>query len=358
MAKASKSSYVELTIKIDNPEDWCGIVIGGPADLPEQHKVINVPEFKDLEAGTLVKAQARVSKSGIVVASFEVVEDGTVYTAGTQGGPTDEYEGWKNVSGTFFSPEEFTIFSALDDMLPANLLITGPSGYGKTARAKAWAEYTSKGYHRVDVGGHTDPEDFFGTREARGGTTIFEETPFTLKFVEGKKVLLLDEVNRAPAWVLNNMYGLLDDERGTTIMRQTYMVGEDVFFILTANVGAAFAGTFTSDRALLNRMDAHLKVVPPPRRVEIDILTAFKPIEEEVAAQIVDTLSEIRRSDVDTVDLDVSTRTAKKIAKLYDKGIPLRNCFENLVVGTAPEDSRKTVLDIMKLSLGSEVNWG
>lgn len=170
-------------------------------------------------------------------------------------------------------------------------------------------------------------------------------------------MVLLDEINRAEAWILNALFPVLDYERGTIVHNERVDVGDNVLFIATANIGLQFVGTFESDAALLNRMDARIEVVPPPEAVEVGLLVARCGISEDDATNVVRSLARLRSTNMDTGTLDISTRSALKLARLIRAGLPIRNAFEIVVINNATEEMRKDVIDLVNVMLGELVSW-
>lgn len=348
----------KVTLKIIDATTWEAQVVACPPDFPDKHKRLFHREFRNYPTGTLLDATVRIHDCGISIPKWEVVSEPE--TAVRQEVSDDPYAGWQDVGGVWFSPLELAVFNALTIMLeesPANLLICGPSGYGKTARAKAWAEAHGMDFIRINVALTRDTEEFFGYREAREGSTVFEASEFTKIIRRGNAVVLLDEINRAEAWILNALFPVLDYERGTIVHNERVDVGDNVLFIATANIGLQFVGTFESDAALLNRMDARIEVVPPPEAVEVGLLVARCGISEDDATNVVRSLARLRSTNMDTGTLDISTRSALKLARLIRAGLPIRNAFEIVVINNATEEMRKDVIDLVNVMLGELVSW-
>lgn len=340
---------VTLKVRVDHPESREGKIIDSAGvNLPTD--VLTAWDFGEVSPGTLVSVTVLLGRNGLAVHSVDVqtpAQQEAVVEAVTE-------DNW--VEGIYFSREELMLFNAAQALLdeaPVNLLISGPSGYGKTSKAKAWAKHHGMGFLRMDCSLIRDPEEWFGYREAADGSTLFHPTRFTEMVEAGNAVILLDEFNRAESWLANSLFPILDFERRTLVHGRDIEVGPRTLFIATANIGLAYVGTFEFDAALINRMDARIDVGILPNDIEAEvIMRRTRGITPDAAAAIVNTLSFLRRAKLDDAVLDVSTRSALKIAKLCGAGLSLRQAFQFVVVNNALAEDRKAVQDVVNSELG------
>lgn len=199
----------------------------------------------------------------------------------------------------------------------ANILVIGPSGNGKTSLGKSFAEKNGLGFIKVNCSVVRDPEEWFGTREAQSGTTLFVESAFTQAVKAGNHVILLDEINRLEPYLHNSLLPLLDETRRTEVHGDEIAVGPGTVFFCTMNLGVDFTGTFILDAALKNRMDITIAMGSLSFDREVALLVERTKIKESDAKRIVVLLEKIR--DVvarNEISVDVSHRSALKIAKL------------------------------------------
>jgi len=196
----------------------------------------------------------------------------------------------------------------------ANVLAVGPSGSGKTSFPKLFAAKQGMDFIKVDTALIADPEEFLGKRGAKDGTTYFEKSELAQKVEAGNVVVLFDEFNRAQPWILNGLYGWLDDTRETGGIK----VGDNVIFVASMNLGARFTGTFVMDAAMSNRFNATVKFNYPRRTQEEKILkTRIPSLEEDDVQKVVEVVKALRtfEKEVDC-GLDVSVRTSLRMAEL------------------------------------------
>jgi hypothetical protein len=196
-----------------------------------------------------------------------------------------------------------------------------------------------------------DPEEWFGYREARDGSTVFIRSNFMKLKEAGNVIMVLDEFNRLEPWLHNTLFPLLDDAGATTIHDETFCIGSGVIVVGTINTGYKYTGIFELDEAILNRFDHHLEVGPMPHREEVKVLTKRTGISEDFVNQIVKTANILRQKQI-----VCSTATTLRIARMVVNGMYVREAFEMAVIKRIPQDSsgsslRKEVLDLVNVQL-------
>jgi MoxR-like ATPase len=191
------------------------------------------------------------------------------------------------VSGTTPAEKPAHIDLELDDTLksfllalgnsPAieNLRLIGPAGCGKTSIGQWLAQETNKRLLIMDCSVIREPRDWFGFRTVHNGTIQWQDTEFVRTLTTGNCVIVLDELNRAPASVLNGLMPLLDhrrfswvEERGSAVR-----VGPNTTFVATTNIGAKYLGASPVDLALRDRFSRVIEVSYLPTPKESELLT-------------------------------------------------------------------------------------
>lgn len=347
---------ITLTVRV---EKTLGTPFGArilePNPLKGITDALSYPEFSHYPDGTELTVQLEKTKTNLRFVGLK--PDNGPLIADEE--PKQKIE-WTKVGTEYFSPEEHELFTVATNIMEFDgqvcLHITGHSGYGKTSRPKAWAESRGLNYVRINCALIRDPEEWFVIRGAKNGSTILTPTPLTEALRAGNAVIVLDEFNRLEPWLSNSLLSILDFERAVDVLGEKIEVGKNIMFVMTANYGYAYVGTFRVDPALSRRVDARLEIGPPPPAIEIKILQEKVGTERKAAHTIVTILNRLRgMPGIEPELLDITTRSALKIATLYRGGLPLRNAFQYIVINSAPADMQKPLIDAINNELGV---WG
>jgi len=233
------------------------------------------------------------------------------------------------------------------------LMMVGPSGYGKTTLPKLFAQLVGKKFMRMNCATIRDPEEWFGYREAREGSTVFIRSQFAKAIEEGDIVVVLDEFNRLEPWLHNTLFPLLDDDGCTVVHDEEFRIGLGVIVVATINVGHEFTGVFELDAALYNRFDLTLEVGSIPPLEEVKVLTHRTGVSSVGATTIVKMANTLRQNK-----LNCSTRTSLLVARMVVSGLTIREAYETAVVKRISQDEgeggqRKQVVDLINAQIGN-----
>lgn len=212
-----------------------------------------------------------------------------------------------------------------------NIMMTGPSGAGKTLAAQAISEaFPDREYFYFNLGATQD------ARSTLIGNTHFNNTEGTFVadalFVRAiqtpNAIILMDELTRATADAWNILITVLDanqrylriDERPDT---PTVNVADGVTFIATANIGAEYTATRVLDKAITERFSAIIEMPHLTQEDEISLLRSkFPDLNTKMIKAIAEVADVTRRqvkSDDPKVSTAISSRTTVEIAGLlYD----------------------------------------
>lgn len=333
-----------LATFIPNPD---GII---PERLINTSSEFQNQRFKKFEMGEVVIAAFRISPSG---------KRYLLNVRPTEREPQPEAKHRDPViDGYFIPPNVQRVFSLADAVAREGgmytVMLVGPSGYGKTTMSERFAKATGRRWIRVNCAAIRDPEEWFGFREAKDGSTVFEPTEFSEALSKGNTVILLDEVNRLEPWLHNTLLPLLDFGKQTKVHNTHFYVGADTVVCMTINYGVEFAGTFELDQAFQNRVDAWAEVGPPPHAIEAEILRQRVGVDKAVASKIIELAGRIRTMvDKGEVFVDTSTRSALKIAQIRKTGIGLRMAFHDVIeISVIDNEQRKRITDLLNSALG------
>lgn len=260
--------------------------------------------------------------------------------------------------GYYINHESRLVFSTAYQMSQnrperaVKVMVVGPSGYGKTLMPRLLAEKTGMRFMRMNCASVRDPEEWFGYREARDGSTVFVRSRLIETLEEGNAVILLDEFNRLEPWLTNTLFPLLDDDGKTHVHDQEFKIGPNVIVAATINVGYKFTGTFEMDEALGNRFELFLEVNPMPKNEEEKVLMVQCGLTFNDSAKVVKMANMLREREV-----VCSTRSTLAIANLMRAGMTVREAFEAVVITRIPEEVggnnlRKSMFDMVNVELG------
>lgn len=219
-----------------------------------------------------------------------------------------------------------------------NVMLTGPSGVGKTQIAKILAAEFGQSLHTVDMGTVQDAQSaMIGVhRLDHEQKSIFDPAPF-VHYIQSGEVVLVDEVNRGPLSSQNLLFPCLDSRRYLPVdiagegEERHIKVHEQTFFIGTANLGAEYGGTQSLDWAFKQRFHiVELGYLKPAD--EIRMLVLRTGIEQKYATTIVK-LADWTRQEVKDQGLEVaiSTRETIDTAEMVFDGFTLHEAIESVI---------------------------
>ena len=135
------------------------------------------------------------------------------------------------------------------------VLLTGPSGTGKTEAVMLTAAALNRPFVKIDCGPVRESSDWFGSQTIVGGRVGWQDSILVAALETEGCFILLDEVNRAATTALNGLFGLLDGTRVAHFPQRSEAVrlAPNVAIFATANIGLSYSGTGAIDRAFGNR---------------------------------------------------------------------------------------------------------
>lgn len=150
-----------------------------------------------------------------------------------------------------------------------HVLIEGVPGVAKTLTAKLVARCLDTGFSRVQFTPDLMPSDVLGT-------PVFNPGEATFDFKKGpvfSNIVLVDEINRAPAKTQSALLEIME-ERQATVDGKTYLMAAP-FMVLATQNPVEQEGTYRLPEAQLDRFLFKIVVPYPGETEELAILTKF-----------------------------------------------------------------------------------
>jgi MoxR-like ATPase len=150
-----------------------------------------------------------------------------------------------------------------------HVLIEGVPGVAKTLTAKLVARSVDAGFSRVQFTPDLMPSDVLGT-------PVFNPREAAFEFKKGpvfSNIVLVDEINRAPAKTQSALLEIME-ERQATVDGKTYAMAAP-FMVLATQNPVEQEGTYRLPEAQLDRFLFKIVVPYPSESEELSILTRF-----------------------------------------------------------------------------------
>ena len=228
---------------------------------------------------------------------------------------------------------ELLIVSLLVD---GHVLIEGVPGVAKTITAKLFAKTLKTDFSRIQFTPDLMPSDILGT-------SIFNVKSSEFEFKKGpifSNIILIDEINRAPAKTQAAMFETME-ERQVTMDGTTYKM-ESPFMVLATQNPIEQEGTYALPEAQLDRFLFKIKVSYPETEEEILILKSHHERKGALPqTKIKDVLSptKLKTFKAQIQDILVEEKIFKYIAEVVAK---TRN-HPHLYLGGSPRASIATL---------------
>jgi len=233
-----------------------------------------------------------------------------------------------------------------------NILMTGPTGCGKTLAAQSLVKSLKRPDYYFNLGATQDARATLigNTHFNKEKGTFFSESAFVKAIKTPNAIILLDELSRAHPEAANILmtvldagqrYLRLDEAEGSPIIK----VASGVTFIATANIGGEYTATRVMDRALMDRF-VQIEMDLLDKEGELALLKFKFPEADEYSlnalAEIADTTRQLIKTDASKISTIVSTRVNVEAAGLIYDGFSL---FEAANIAILPYFSNDGGLD-------------
>lgn len=162
-----------------------------------------------------------------------------------------------------------------------HVLIEGVPGVAKTLTAKLVAKSVNAGFSRVQFTPDLMPSDVLGT-------PVFNPKEASFEFKKGpvfSNIVLVDEINRAPAKTQSALLEIME-ERQATVDGKTYSMASP-FMVLATQNPVEQEGTYRLPEAQLDRFLFKIVVPYPSETEEMSILNQFHQMGNSTALDLI-----------------------------------------------------------------------
>jgi MoxR-like ATPase len=228
--------------------------------------------------------------------------------------------------------------------LVANLLVTGPTGAGKTEGMKEAAKENNLPLYKVDCASITTADKWVGHKEVdeKGTHYVLSEH---LRWVSADGcepgIVLYDELTRLHPSLLNILIPLLDGSQSIWVpeLGINVNVHPDTLFAATANIGAGYSGTYRLDDAIAGRFGYRIEQAFPPVPEEVKVLVSRTGIDDGKAKTLVDIAQQTRNKVASSdISFPISTRNLLDTANLVASGMSIVEAADYTFIRFYSED--------------------
>ncbi|MCF8230884.1 MAG: MoxR family ATPase [Bacteroidales bacterium] len=232
--------------------------------------------------------------------------------------------------------------SMIDLMLVAlisdgHVLLEGVPGIAKTLTAKLMAKCVKAGFKRVQFTPDLLPSDLIGT-------SVYNTQKATFEFYKGplfSNIVLVDEINRAPAKTQSALFEVME-ERQITTDGKTHVLPPPFLVIATQNP-IDLEGTYRLPEAQLDRFLFKIEVDYPKKGEESTMLEAFQEDQKKLTEESIDPV--IDKSDLMRLRAVVSqVRVEKNILDYIVEIVEGTRNNPDLFLGASPRASLGTLI--------------
>ncbi len=153
-----------------------------------------------------------------------------------------------------------------------HVLIEGAPGLAKTLTARLVAKSIAVNFSRIQFTPDLMPSDVLGT-------SVFNPNNLSFEFRKGpvfSNIVLIDEINRAPAKTQAALFELME-ERQVTMDGKAYVMDKPFMVVATQNP-IEYEGTYRLPEAQLDRFLFKINVPYPTEEQEVQILHQFNSL--------------------------------------------------------------------------------
>ncbi|MBK8139793.1 MAG: MoxR family ATPase [Chitinophagaceae bacterium] len=213
-----------------------------------------------------------------------------------------------------------------------HVLIEGVPGVAKTLTAKLVAKSVNVGFSRIQFTPDLMPSDVLGT-------PVFNPKEASFEFKKGpvfSNIVLVDEINRAPAKTQSALLEIME-ERQATVDGKTYLMASP-FMVLATQNPVEQEGTYRLPEAQLDRFLFKIVVPYPTESEEMSILTQFHSMGNTSAMDMIQPALDAAR--VTALRQQIKTQIVEeKLLQFIAKLIHQTRNHKSIYLGASPRAS-------------------
>jgi MoxR-like ATPase len=213
-----------------------------------------------------------------------------------------------------------------------HVLIEGVPGVAKTLTAKLVAKSVNAGFSRIQFTPDLMPSDVLGT-------PVFNPREASFEFKKGpifSNIVLVDEINRAPAKTQSALLEIME-ERQATVDGKTYPMAQP-FMVLATQNPVEQEGTYRLPEAQLDRFLFKIIVPYPTESEEMSILTQFNSMGNTRALDLISPALDAQQ--VASLRQQVKTQLIEeKLLQFIAKLIHQTRNHKSIFLGASPRAS-------------------
>ncbi|CAM3315466.1 AAA family ATPase [Zobellia roscoffensis] len=242
----------------------------------------------------------------------------------------------RELSKVIIGQENFIELLIVSLLVDGHVLIEGVPGIAKTVTAKLFAQTLKTDFSRIQFTPDLMPSDILGT-------SIFNVKTSEFEYKKGpifSNIVLIDEINRAPAKTQAAMFETME-ERQVTMDGTTYKM-KAPFMVLATQNPIEQEGTYALPEAQLDRFLFKIKVDYPSVEEEILIIKTHHERKGAIAKELINgvlTPEQLVKYKANIQDVIVEEKIIKYIAEIISK---TRN-HPHLYLGGSPRASIATL---------------
>jgi MoxR-like ATPase len=213
-----------------------------------------------------------------------------------------------------------------------HVLIEGVPGVAKTLTAKLVARSVDAGFSRIQFTPDLMPSDVLGT-------PVFNPREASFEFKKGpvfSNIILVDEINRAPAKTQSALLEIME-ERQATVDGKTYHMAAPFMVMATQNP-VEQEGTYRLPEAQLDRFLFKIVVPYPSEAEELRILTQFNGMGNTTVQDIVKPV--LSTAQINNLRQQIKTQIIEdKLLQFIAKLVHQTRNHKSIYLGASPRAS-------------------